>query len=49
VIGTATHTERSESLVVYRELFDSYRLWVTPVKAFNQTSDPSHFTLVKKL
>ena len=49
VIGTATHTERSESLVVYRELFDSYRLLVRPVKTFNESSDPSHFTLVKKL
>jgi len=49
VIGTATHTERSECLVVYRELFDSYRLLVRPVKTFNETSDPSHFTLVKKL
>ena len=50
VIGTAAHTERSECLVVvYRELFDSYRLLVMPVKTFNQTSDPSHFTLLKKL
>lgn len=49
VIGTATHTERSESLVVYRELFDPYRLLVMPVTTFNETSDPSHFTLVKKL
>ena len=49
VIGTAIHTERSESLVVYRELFDSYRLLVMPVTTFNETSDPSHFTLVTKL
>lgn len=49
VIGTASHTERSESLVVYRELFDSYRLLVMPVTTFNETSDPSHFTLVTKL
>jgi len=52
VIGTATHTERSESLVVYRELFDQYRLLVMPVKTFHETSEPSgkfHFALVKKL
>ena len=49
VIGTATHAGRSESLVVYRELFDSFRLLVMPVTTFNETSDPSHFTLVKKL
>jgi hypothetical protein len=49
VIGTATHRDRSERFVVYRELFDQYRLLVMPVKTFNETSDPSHFTLVKKL
>ena len=49
VIGTASHTERSESLVVYRELFDSYRLLVMPVTIFSETSDASQFTLVKKL
>ena len=49
VIGTASHTEQSESLVVYRELFDSYRLLVMPVTTFNETSAPSHFTLVTKL
>lgn len=46
VMGTATHTARSESLVVYRELFDPYRLLVMPVTTFNETSD---FALVKKL
>ena len=52
VIGTATHAERSESLVVYRELFDRYRLLVRPIDTFHEMSDPSgkfHFTLVKKL
>ena len=49
VIGTATHAERSESFVVYRELFDQYRLMVMPVQTFYESSDPFHFTLVKKL
>lgn len=49
VIGTATYTEQSESLVVYRELFDSYRLLVMPIATFNETSDEFHFTLVTKL
>jgi|GEM_PF-4794401 len=49
VIGTATQAERSESLVVYRELFDEYRLLVMPVKTFHETSNRSHLTLVKKL
>lgn len=49
VIGIAVHTERSDSLVVYRELFDSYRLLVMPITTFNEASDRSHFTLVTKL
>jgi DNA primase len=49
VIGTATHTARQESLVVFRELFDSYRLLVMPVTTFNETSGPSHFTFLTKL
>jgi hypothetical protein len=52
VIGTASHIEHSEVLVVYRELFDQYRLLVMPVKTFHETSEPSakfQFTLVKKL
>jgi hypothetical protein len=52
VIGTASHTEHSEVLVVYRELFDQYRLLAMPVKTFYETSEPSekfHFALVTKL
>jgi len=46
VIGPASNIDDSEVLVVYRELFNSYRLLVMPVTMFNETSD---FTLVKKL
>jgi DNA primase len=52
VMGTASHTEHSEVLVVYRELFDQYRLMVMTVKTFHESPDASgqsHFTLVKKL
>jgi hypothetical protein len=52
VIGTASHVEHCEVLVVYRELFDQYRLLVMPVKTFHETSKASgkfHFALVKKL
>jgi hypothetical protein len=52
IIGTATHAERSEWQVVYRELFGQYRLLVTSVERFCETSGPSgqpHFTLVKNL
>lgn len=46
VIGIANHVQHSEVFVVYRELFDEYRLMVMSVKTFQETSD---FTLVKKL
>lgn len=49
VIGIASHVQHREVLVVYRELFDQYRLMVMPVKTFEDPSDKFHFTLVKKL
>lgn len=52
VIGTATHFEGSESFVVYRELFDQFRLVVIQTESFKQTSktsEQSRFSLVKKL
>jgi hypothetical protein len=52
VIGIASNVERSESVVVYRELFDRCRLLVLPVMSFHENCDPSgkfHFMLVKKL
>jgi hypothetical protein len=50
VIGTAIFAERSERLVVYRELFGEYRLLVMPVQSFCTTLGPSsqsRLTLVK--
>lgn len=51
VIGTATYAERSESLVVYRELFCEYRFLVIPVESFYAVgpSGQPQFTLVTKL
>ena len=52
VIGTANHAERSQSLVVYRELFDQFRLLVMPTESFKKTTGPSAHSdlkLVKKL
>ena len=49
VIGVASHLQHSEGFVVYRELFDQYRLMVMPVKTFHETSDRSYFTLVKRI
>jgi hypothetical protein len=49
VIGIASHTERSESLVVYRELCGEYKFLVTPVKSFAVLLGSSHFTRIKDL
>jgi hypothetical protein len=52
LIGTASHAERSELLMVYRELFGEYKFLVMPVKSFFALLGPSgksHFTLVKNL
>lgn len=37
VIGLARHTETLEQLVVYRQLYGDYALWVRPVSMFLET------------
>ena len=51
VIGIATHAERSECFVVYRELFGNYRFLVTPVESFQTMFEPSkaNLTLINNL
>ncbi len=34
VLGTATHSETGEALVVYRPLYGARGLWVRPVEMF---------------
>lgn len=34
VIGTGTHTENEEKLVIYRALYEPYQLWVRPYDMF---------------
>jgi hypothetical protein len=52
VLGIAAHAERSEPLVVYRELFGEYRFLVMPLDTFREklgASGQPHFTLLKPL
>ena len=37
VLGTATHSETLEELVVYRALYGEGKLWVRPVSMWNET------------
>ena len=36
VIGTATHSETREPMVVYRALYGEYGLWVRPAAMWNE-------------
>ena len=37
VLGTATHSETLEELVMYRALYGEGKLWVRPVSMWNET------------
>jgi hypothetical protein len=39
VLGTATHSETGEKLVVYRPLYGGRDLWVRPLSMFLETVD----------
>ena len=37
VVGTATHSETEQQMVVYRTLYGNYDLWVRPLDNFVET------------
>ncbi|MBP2650916.1 MAG: hypothetical protein H6Q74_1741 [Firmicutes bacterium] len=37
VIGIAKHSETLEQMVVYRQLYGNYDLWIRPLAMFNET------------
>lgn len=39
VLGTATHSETWEPMVVYRALYGEYGLWVRPAAMWNEAVD----------
>ncbi|EGV34691.1 DUF1653 domain-containing protein [Neisseria weaveri] len=36
VIGSATHSETGENMVVYRALYGTYGLWIRPAAMFSE-------------
>lgn len=42
VIGTATHSETEEILVVYRPLYNDSGLWVRPLEMFGEMVEVDH-------
>ncbi|MDH5562337.1 MAG: DUF1653 domain-containing protein [Nitrospirota bacterium] len=52
VLGVAKHSETEEDLVVYRALYDEWRLWVRPLEMFSEKVEVegklvSRFTLIQ--
>ncbi|MBP2652527.1 MAG: hypothetical protein H6Q73_96 [Firmicutes bacterium] len=37
VLGVARHSETMEEMVVYRQLYGDYGLWIRPLAMFNET------------
>ncbi len=37
VLGEATHSETEETLIVYRQLYGDFSLWVRPKSMFTET------------
>ena len=37
VLGTATHSETMEQMVVYKTLYGNFDLWVRPADMFSET------------
>ena len=51
VLGVGSHTESGEIVVIYQALYDSFGLWVRPLKMFEETikidgKECKRFTLV---
>lgn len=43
VICSATHTETKEEMVVYQALYEDFKMWVRPLKMFNENVEVNGF------
>ena len=46
--GIAKHSETEELMVVYRQLYAPYKLWVRPLEMFNSLVDKNKYPDVKQ-
>lgn len=43
VLGTVTHSETLEKLVLYKALYEPYEMWVRPIEMFSEVVDKPEY------
>ena len=48
ILNIATHTETSETLVIYQDVTDKERVWARPLEMFNSPVDKEKYPTVNQ-
>ena len=48
VIGIGKNTETEEDMVIYKELYGDYKVWIRPIDMFISEVDHKKYPLVKQ-
>jgi len=43
VLGTVTHSETLEKLVLYKALYEPFEMWVRPIEMFSEVVDKPEY------